>query len=260
MIRALGLGLLLALLPHPVAAAQAPTPCASTLRFVDGVANIRHDEPKPWRISDINAFADMLPADLPWVASGAEIDNRVSRIAWTSLLGGTHVGLATESPIALSADWTLIGHRIHTNTHGIPGVDPARKTVVAKVRNDCTGIKVAIISAHRNHLAFGPNRNAASRAGWFRSVRRDRGLAYRLELLGYVVVINEDGNHAGGPIRYSPHQIVAARAGLMQITVLPPIGPWGIHVTTGRPTQAWTAQGIHTDHPILTVPITITKG
>lgn len=236
-----------------------PSPPA-VVRFVAAVANIRHDEPKPWRISDINALADMLP-ETSWVACGAEIDNRVSRIAWTQLLGGTHIGLATESPIALSADWTLIGHRIHTNTHGIPGVDPARKSVVAKVRNDATGIKVAIINTHRNHLAFGPNRNAASRAGWYRSVRLDQGLARRLELLGYVVVIEEDGNHAGGSIHYSPRQIVAARAGLMQITVLPPLGPLGagVHVEAGRVTQAWSAQGIHTDHPLLAVPITITK-
>jgi hypothetical protein len=235
-----------------------PTPPA-VVRFVDAVANVRHDEPRGYRISDINALADMLPSDLPWIASGAEIDNRVSRVAWTSLLGGTHFGLATETPIALSADWTLIGTRIHVATNGIPGIDPARKTVVAKVRNDATGIKVAIIAEHKDHLAFGPNQVAASRRGWFRQFYETRALALRLRLLGYVVVINEDGNHAAGPIHYGRGQITAACSGLMQISVLPPIGS-SVHASAGHVTKAWTAQGIHTDHPILTVPITITKG
>lgn len=239
-----------------------PPPITAEVRFVDAVANVRHDEPKPWRISDISALADMLPENLPWIASGAEIDNRVSRVAWTQLLGGTHVGLSTETPIAFSHDWTLLGHRIHLVTKGNPGVDPAKTTVVAKVRNDASGIKVAVLAEHKNHRAFGPDRDERSRCGWFAQRDETRDLELALRALGYVVVINEDGNHAGGPIHYSPSQIVAARSGLMQITVLPPVGPLGagIHVTVGHVDQAWTRQGIHTDHPLLAVPITITKG
>lgn len=238
-----------------------PSPPA-VVRFVAAAANVRHDEPKMDRISDINALADMLPGSLPWIVAGAEIDNRVSRVAWTSLLGGTHVGLSTETPVALSGDWTLTGHKVHFDSSGIPGIDPIRRTVVAKAKDDATGIKVAVLATHRPHLAFGPNRDQRSRRAWFQGWHCDRALALLLRLLGYVVVIEEDGNHAGGPIHYGHGQIVAARSGLMQITVLPPIGPLGagIHVTTGHVTSAWTKQGIHTDHPELAVPITITKG
>lgn len=234
-----------------------PTPPA-VVQFVAAVANIRHDEPKPWRISDINALADMLPDGYPWIAGGAEIDNRVSRVAWTQLLGGIHFGLATESPVAASGDWTELGHAVHVDTAGIPSVDPARKTVVLKLRNDATGIKVAVVNTHMDHLAFGAKKNLASRHGWFAQWHSDRALIARLRLLGYVVVQTCDCNHAAGPVKWGRGQI-SVFSGLMQISVLPPFGR-SVSVALGHIDRAWAAQGIHTDHPLLTVPVTIAEG
>jgi hypothetical protein len=233
-------------------------PLVSEVRLVAGVANIRHDEPTRDRASDIERFASMLSGGEPWVAAGCEIDNPFSRVAWTRDLAGEHFGLATETPVAVSSSWTVLGRRVWARTKGYALVDPARTTVELRLLDPRSGIKVAILATHRNHLAFGRDQVASSRRGWFSHWRADRRRALFLRLHGYVVVIEEDGNHGGGPIRYGRGQIVAARADVMQITVLAPLGPLaaGISVSTGRPVQR---RG-YTDHLMLAGSITITKG
>lgn len=225
-----------------------------SLTFTLALANVRHDMTRPQKADDIATFSRMLSGD--WIAAGCEIDNPDSRYLWhTEMPAGLHFGNGTETPVVVSHGWDVIGHQVLTRTTGEAGFDPARKTVLLRLRHHATGIRVAVLATHMDHWAFnGPALGRVARlAKWDRHLSLDRRTILRLRLAGYVVAAVGDLN-SGRVVEYGRGQKAIHPHGVMQMTVLPPLRP-GVRVRLGH---LVTRTG-HTDHPLLAVSVGITR-
>lgn len=219
------------------------------------LANINHSMTQAQKAEDIATFGRMLIGT--YIAGGCEIDNPDARQPWGQI-GGKHFGGSTETPAVLSRDWEVLAHEVLPRTNGSAGFDPSRETLYLRLRHIATGLTVSHLVTHMDHEAFnGPVVGRVGRlAKWRSHLSKDRRLIWRRRLAGDVVVHEGDLN-AGGVVTYGRGQcVVHPVPGVMQITVLPPLRR-KVSVHLGRRV---VDHAVHTDHPLISTLVTVTKG
>jgi hypothetical protein len=226
-----------------------------TLTFKVLLANINHSMTRAQKRADIAKFGRMFSES--YIAGGCEIDNPDSREFWGEI-GVQHLGGATETPAILSADWAVREHKVLPRTIGTAGFDPPRETLLLRLRHVPTGIKVSHLVTHMDHQAFnGPVLGRlARRAKWMGHLAKDRHLIWRLRAAGELVVHEGDLNNGRAVVYGRRQQTLHPVPGVMQIAVLPPLRR-GWRVRLGRRV---VDRQVHTDHPLMSVSVNVTKG
>ena len=199
-------------------------------------------------------------AAIQGIIMGQEIEIPRYKTSWVLRMRKTRItsGIAQECPISIPTKvWQRVGDvEIRLMHKGKAHVSPNRYVTVQKATRRADGLKVAFMNTHMVSAAF--SKRIVLGKAWRRemwSVHWKAMMAWVVELLaeGWTVVLGGDFNKTKLPLPHNALEL--ASHGLDHLVIFP--AP-RVRVGPVKVTALTSAQGMHTDHPILTAQFALT--